>query len=326
MSVSTSTRKQTYAGGQNSLSFSFKTLVDHPEYVKALKTLISTGVNTDLSYSSDYTVSLLSDGVGGTVTMTPSLSTLYNVTVYRETDDKQESDYEDYSQFPADTLENDLDRRTLVSQESSEESGRTLKLAISSSLSDVSVPEPVADKFLGWNSAGTGIENKSVVSIGTIVIDTDGTLAANSDAKIATQKATRTYVTTSIASVTYSTALLIGCLSFLMDGGGDVISTGVKGDLEVPYNCNIDRATLLADQSGSIVIDVWKDTYANYPPTIADTITASAKPTLATAVKSQDATLTGWTKAVASGSTLRINVDSCSTITRCLLSLKVTRT
>ena len=32
--------------------------------------------------------------------------------------------------------------------------------------------------------------------------------------------------------------------------------------------------------SGSIVIDVWKDTYANFPPIVADTITASAKPTL----------------------------------------------
>ena len=53
--------------------------------------------------------------------------------------------------------------------------------------------------------------------------------------------------------------------------------------------------------SGSIVIDVWKDTYANFPPTVADTITASAKPTLSSATKSDDTTLTGWTTAVTAG-------------------------
>lgn len=113
-------------------------------------------------------------------------------------------------------------------------------------------------------------------------------------------------------------------MGITIDGGGSAITTGIKGDLVVPVACTIVSATLVADQSGSIVIDVWKDTYANYPPTVADTITASAKPTLSTAVKSQDTTLTGWTTAVAAGDTIRFNVDSASTVTRITLSLKVT--
>jgi len=52
---------------------------------------------------------------------------------------------------------------------------------------------------------------------------------------------------------------------------------------------------------GDAVIDLWKDTYANFPPTSADTITASARPTLSSAVKGQSSTLTGWTTAVAAG-------------------------
>lgn len=118
----------------------------------------------------------------------------------------------------------------------------------------------------------------------------------------------------------------IDTLTFIIDGGGSTITTGVKGDLEIPFGCTITRATLLADQSGSIVIDIWKDTYANYPPTIADTITASAKPTLSTAIKSQDSTLTGWTTTITAGDTLRFNVDSITTCTRVTLSLKITRT
>lgn len=118
----------------------------------------------------------------------------------------------------------------------------------------------------------------------------------------------------------------IAVISFVIDGGGAAITTGIKGDLEIPFACTINRATLLADQSGSIVVDIWKDTYANYPPTVADTITASAKPTISAATKSQDSTLTGWTTSIAAGDTLRFNVDSITTCTRVLVSLKVTKT
>ena len=118
----------------------------------------------------------------------------------------------------------------------------------------------------------------------------------------------------------------LATLTFVIDGGGAAIAIGIKGDLEIPFACTINQVTLLADQSGSIVVDIWKDSYANYPPTGADSITASAKPAISTATKSQDATLTGWTTAIAAGDTLRFNVDSISTIQRCTLSLKVTKT
>jgi hypothetical protein len=72
-------------------------------------------------------------------------------------------------------------------------------------------------------------------------------------------------------------------------------------------------------------VDIWKDTYANYPPTNADSITASAPPTIATAEKSQDTTLTGWTTSIAAGNTLRFNVDSVTTITRLTVALSVTK-
>lgn len=123
----------------------------------------------------------------------------------------------------------------------------------------------------------------------------------------------------------YQRAAAYSVIEFIIDGGGATITTGVKGFLEIPFQCNINQATLLADQSGSIVVDIWKDTYANYPPTVADTITASAKPTLSTATKSQDSTLTGWTTAVTAGDILGFNVDSATTVTRVTLSLRVSK-
>ena len=112
-------------------------------------------------------------------------------------------------------------------------------------------------------------------------------------------------------------------IEFIIDGGGSVIPAGIKGGLEIPFACTIKRATLLADQSGSIVIDIWKDAYANFPPTDADSITASAPPTITTATKSQDSTLTDWTKAITAGDILRFNVDSITDIQRVTVSLYV---
>ena len=115
-------------------------------------------------------------------------------------------------------------------------------------------------------------------------------------------------------------------ITVIIDGGGSAVTTGVKADVEIPFGCTINRVTALADQSGSIVVDIWKDTYANYPPTDADSITSATPPTITTATKSQDSTLTSWTTAITAGDTLRFNVDSCTTIQRVTLSIKVTET
>ena len=74
------------------------------------------------------------------------------------------------------------------------------------------------------------------------------------------------------------------------------------------------------------MIDVWKDTYANFPPTSADSITGSEKPTLSSAQKNQDLTLTTWTTAVSAGDILAFNVDSASTVTRVTLSIRANKT
>ncbi len=109
-----------------------------------------------------------------------------------------------------------------------------------------------------------------------------------------------------------------------IDGGGAVITTGVKGEIYVPFACTITAATLLADQSGSIVVDVYKAAYASYPP--SSSICASAKPTISATNKATDSTLTGWTTAIAAGDTLRFNVDSVGTVTRCTVILTVVKT
>jgi hypothetical protein len=114
-------------------------------------------------------------------------------------------------------------------------------------------------------------------------------------------------------------------MQFIIDGAGAPITTGIKGDIQIPFSGTIVGWTLLGDQSGSIVVDIWKDTYANYPPLVADTITAAAKPTISGALKNTAASVPTWISTVAADDIFRINVDSVATMQRCTLVLKVQR-
>lgn len=118
----------------------------------------------------------------------------------------------------------------------------------------------------------------------------------------------------------------IRAISFVIDGGGSTISTGVKGFLLVPFACTINSVTMLGDQSGSIVVDIWKKAFTTTLPAVGNTITASALPTITTAITSQDTTLTGWTTAVSANDMIGFNVNSVTTMQRVTVILKCTAT
>ena len=94
--------------------------------------------------------------------------------------------------------------------------------------------------------------------------------------------------------------------------------------IPVPYTGTITKATILGNTTGSAVVDVWKDTYANYPPTVADTIAASAKPTLSSASKNTDSTLTGWNTSVTAGDVFGLKLESVSGLTTVTVLLEIT--
>jgi hypothetical protein len=105
------------------------------------------------------------------------------------------------------------------------------------------------------------------------------------------------------------------------DNNGTELADNTKFEFRVSFQGVLTGNEILCDQSGSVVFDVWKDTYANAPPTVADTITASDKPTVSSAQKSQDTNIGTWTTTFNIGDWFIINVDSATTVTRCTLVL-----
>lgn len=110
-------------------------------------------------------------------------------------------------------------------------------------------------------------------------------------------------------------------IAFAIDNNGSAVTTGIKFETRVDFDCTIESWTLLADQSGSIQLDILKSTYANYP-TMAS-IVAAAPPAISAAQKATSSTLTGWTTTIAAGDVLRFSVASAATITRVSGILKV---
>jgi len=111
----------------------------------------------------------------------------------------------------------------------------------------------------------------------------------------------------------------------ILDGGGSAIAANTIIYVRVPFACTINEFTILADQSGSITVKVYKDTYANYPPIAADDISNGGL-AVTTTTKATDTTLTSWTTAIAAGDVLAFtNTTVATTITRATCQLKVTR-
>ncbi len=118
-----------------------------------------------------------------------------------------------------------------------------------------------------------------------------------------------------------------GVIGITIDGAGSPFTTGVKGYIRVPYNCTINSWTLLADQLGSVVIDLWKGSIGSAThPTVSQTICGvSTKPTITNNIQSNGSP-TGWSTTLTTGDYLAFNVDSIDIMFRVTLSIDITRT
>lgn len=125
------------------------------------------------------------------------------------------------------------------------------------------------------------------------------------------------------ANLFWSQGGLLSTLGVSFDGGSSVLTVSKTADLWVPFAFTIKEAVLLSKETGSVQVGVWATSYGNYPPTSANTITASATPLISSSNKYKDTTLTGWTTTFASDMCVRFNVDSVSSIKQAVLTLKI---
>ena len=249
MTVETTTRKstQTMTIAVVEYTFAFRALLSTPTDIKCIRTNSDDNTQEDMEYVTEipapstesdvlkYVVNINDDGVGGTVTVCWP-STTSTITIYRETSDTQSSDYEDYNQFPAETVENDFDKRTMKSQELAEDVNRALKYPITAP-SGSTLPTPVADTYLGWDSAGVLLENKTLPDPSILVkASTGDAIAKTSDSVYMTPYATY-YAARTMGSITITT----GATTAMMD-----MAAATAGSLLVTTDATIAAAVITA--------------------------------------------------------------------------------
>lgn len=118
-----------------------------------------------------------------------------------------------------------------------------------------------------------------------------------------------------------------GLIVFTVDGAGSPISAGGTIYLPCPkFKCIIMGWTMVGDDAtGSAVIDIWKAAYPTVP-TVADTITAAAKPTLTSQQINRAQSVPTWTAVnLSEEDTLAFHIDSVSRHTVLTLSVSIAK-
>lgn len=87
----------------------------------------------------------------------------------------------------------------------------------------------------------------------------------------------------------------------------------------IANNMKITAWYLNCDQSGSIVIDVWKNTWDDTPEANTDSIAGTEKPTLSSDVSNSDTSLTSMTADWDAGEQVCFEIESAATCTKCWL-------
>jgi len=118
-----------------------------------------------------------------------------------------------------------------------------------------------------------------------------------------------------------------GKITMVIDGGGDVVSTGVGCAYTVTDTCTLTGTKIMLDVSGTVTLDIWATTTANVLPVDADSITNSHEPSItAQVVGTPDEDISDWSDVTMDkGTVLLMNVDSCDSATRIVLEITTTR-
>lgn len=193
MTVSSTTNRKSFTGNGATTSFATSPMVffDTSD-LKVYVVTTATGAATLLTENTHYTVSG-GDGSTGTVSLAGGSapygapSAAQTLLIVRELPLTQAADFANNDASDAEVVEDALDRLTIIAQQLEDANNRALTLP-TSDVTGVSteLPTPEASTLIGWNSAGTALENKTPADVDlTLVSAFAATLLDDADAAAA---------------------------------------------------------------------------------------------------------------------------------------------
>jgi len=178
LAISSSTRKAgPFLGNDATTVFPFAFKVFTTADLRVVRTN-ALGVESDLVLDTDYTVALNANqdnDPGGTVTRGTALPTGERLTITSDVEALQPLVLTNNGGFYPRVINDAFDKITIIAQQLIEQVGRSLKLPISSTAS-ATLPDPVANRLIAWNSSANGFTNVNPASLATVAAYADANL------------------------------------------------------------------------------------------------------------------------------------------------------
>lgn len=177
MTVSSQTARNDYTGNGVTVLFPITFRFLNNTHLRVLRTVIATGVATELVLNglgpTGYTVSGAGQPNGGQVTVNLAPASTERLTIMRNMPFTQLIDYIANDPFPANSHETGLDERTMENQQIREQVGRAIVLSptVFGVSTELPGPDPLAP--LVWSADGTRLENGDFTGTGDLLLRPD---------------------------------------------------------------------------------------------------------------------------------------------------------
>lgn len=157
MTVSTTSARVAYTGDAGTTVFSVPFYFIESGDLAVYLTV--SDVTTEQTETTHYTVSGAGNEAGGSVTMVSAPASGAVLTIIREPQQVQTTDYQANDPFPAETHEAALDKQMMVSQHLQDQINRAIVLPVATSGVSGELPVPEANKSIVWNDDADALEN-----------------------------------------------------------------------------------------------------------------------------------------------------------------------
>ena len=268
MTVSSSTNKVSFNGDGSTtvFAYSFK-IFDEDDLTVILRS--STGTETTQTISTQYSVSGVGDAGGGNVTMVTAPASGETLTILREQPLTQGLDLVPNDPFPANSIEDSLDKLTFIDQRLNEKIDRALVFSAADIVGDATLPvkEARIGRVLAFNETTgnpeAGPEIADISTLNAITADiatladiedgTDATDAIQTVAGIAGNVTTAASISsdvTAVAGISANVTTVAGISSDVTSVAGVATQVGLLGTADAVSDLNtLGTADVVADMN-----------------------------------------------------------------------------
>lgn len=173
----------------------------------------------------------------------------------------------------------------------------------------------------GFVKLGGPLTENTSITTNSFTFSINGTFSMESNKILNVATGSNNLDAVNVGQMTNTKKISFG---FGADGAGGTLAVGTPTYLIMSHQGTITQWDIIGNTSGSASFDIWKSTNGQLP-TVANTITAAAKPTIISATVATSTGLTGWGLTYSAGDIYGFNIDSISSFTKVNLSLRANK-